>query len=93
MLLLRGHSHKLQDLLSKAWRGAKPMNIAKSIVLTGLVLGVHGINIDSARAGDASPSWSGFYAGANIGYGWIRATSGSLRIRLFPTSCLLWKPL
>jgi outer membrane immunogenic protein len=46
------------------------MNIAQSIVLTGLVLGVAGSGVNSAKAGDADPSWSGFYAGANIGYGW-----------------------
>jgi len=46
------------------------MNIGKSIVLTGLVLGIAGVGVNSARAGEAAPSWSGFYAGANIGYGW-----------------------
>ncbi|TPK93487.1 MULTISPECIES: outer membrane protein [unclassified Mesorhizobium] len=46
------------------------MNIANTIVLTGLVLGVAGVGINSAMAGDAAPSWSGAYIGANIGYGW-----------------------
>ncbi len=46
------------------------MNIAKTLVLTGLVLSAAGVGINSARAGDATPSWSGAYAGVNIGYGW-----------------------
>ncbi|MBA1144270.1 outer membrane protein [Mesorhizobium neociceri] len=50
------------------------MNISNSIVLTGLVLGTaSAIAMGPANAADpssATPSWSGVYVGANIGYGW-----------------------
>ncbi|RUT98569.1 hypothetical protein EOD23_26690, partial [Mesorhizobium sp. USDA-HM6] len=47
------------------------MNIAKTLVLTSLALGASAfINVGSANAGDAAPSWSGAYIGANVGYGW-----------------------
>ncbi|TPL51743.1 outer membrane protein [Mesorhizobium sp. B2-4-6] len=57
------------------------MNIANTIVLTGLVLGAAGVGINSAMAGDAAPSWGGAYIGANIGYGW---DSGDLGLLLKP---------
>lgn len=47
------------------------MNIWKTLVLTSLALGASAfINVGSANAGDATPSWSGAYVGANLGYGW-----------------------
>ncbi|MDX8497381.1 porin family protein [Mesorhizobium sp. VK4C] len=47
------------------------MNIAKTLVLTSLALGASVfINVGCANAGDATPSWSGAYIGANLGYGW-----------------------
>jgi outer membrane immunogenic protein len=47
------------------------MSIAKKFALTSLALGASAfIEIGSANAGDATPSWGGAYIGANIGYGW-----------------------
>lgn len=46
------------------------MNIAKTLLLTGLILGGVGFAVGSAQAGDAGPSWNGAYAGASFGYGW-----------------------
>jgi outer membrane immunogenic protein len=47
------------------------MKIVKSLGLAGVVLAtVAGVGTGYASAEDFSPSWSGAYIGANIGYGW-----------------------
>lgn len=47
------------------------MRFIKSVLLAGVFFNtVGGVAVRSAAAGDFTPSWTGAYIGANIGYGW-----------------------